>query len=91
MCLKGDFAHVAVLEEMYEKLQRRPRGDKSVEAPSQEVDDDDDDEEEEEEGEEDGVEHGEAMEVDTRSTKLEPIVDEDGFQLVQAKGRRKGR
>ena len=47
MCLKGDFAHVAVLEEMYEKLQRRPRGDKSVEVPSQEVDDDDDEEEEE--------------------------------------------
>jgi len=88
MCLKGDFAHVAVLEEMYEKLHRRPRGDKSVEAPSQEVDDD---EEEEEEGEEDGVEHGETMEVDTRPTKLEPIVDEDGFQLVQGKGRRKGR
>ena len=89
MCLKGDFAHVAVLEEMYEKLHRRPRADKSVEAPSQEVDDEDDDDDDE--GEEAGVEHGEAMEVDTRPTKLEPMVDEDGFQLVQGKGRRKGR
>jgi pre-rRNA-processing protein TSR2 len=90
MCLKGDFAHMEVLEEMYEKLQRRPRGDQSVEAPSQEVDDDDDDDGEEEKLE-DGVEDGEAMEIDTRPTKLEPIVDEDGFQLVQGKGRRKGR
>jgi pre-rRNA-processing protein TSR2 len=86
MCLKGDFAHVAVLEEMYEKLHRRPRADKSVEAPSQEAD-----EEEDDDGEEGEVEHAEAMEVDTRPTKLEPIVDEDGFQLVQGKGRRKGR
>jgi len=87
MCLKGDFAHVAVLEEMYEKLQRRPRGDKSVEAPSQETD------EEVEEEDEDGdkAEDGEAMEVDPRPTKPEPMVDEDGFQLVQGKGRRKGR
>jgi len=86
MCLKGDFAHVAVLEEMYEKLQRQPRANKSVEAPSQEVDDDDEEEEEEE-----GLEDGEAMEVDPRPTKSEPVVDEDGFQLVQGKGRRKGR
>ena len=87
MCLKGDFAHVAVLEEMYEKLQRRPRGDKSVEAPSQETDDD----EEEDDDDGDTVGDGEAMDVDPRPTKSEPIVDEDGFQLVQGKGRRKGR
>lgn len=87
MCLKGDFAHVAVLEEMYEKLKRRPRADKSIEAPSQEVDDD----EVEEEDDEDTMGDGEEMDVDPRPTKSEPIVDEDGFQLVQGKGRRKGR
>jgi len=86
MCLKGDFAHVAVLEEMYEKLQRRPREDKGIEAPSQEVDDEDEEEEEDEDG--DALE---AMDVDSRPTKSEPVVDEDGFQLVQGKGRRKGR
>ena len=84
MCLKGDFAHVAVLEEIYERLKRQPRVDKRVEAPSQEVDED-------EEGDADEVGDGETMVLDPPPAKPEPIIDEEGFQLVQGKGRKKGR
>jgi len=91
MCSKGDFANVAALEEMYERLKRQPRGDKSVEAPSQEVEDDEVEVEEGEGDEEETVLDGEAMAMDPPAPKSQPIVDEDGFQLVQGKGRRKGR
>ena len=71
---------------MYEKLKGRKRNDRVLPSPSQDVDED-----EAEEEIEDQDEDGEAMEVDqSTSAKQEPIIDEDGFQLVQ-KGRRKGR
>jgi hypothetical protein len=70
---------------MYQKLKRRPRNDTALISPPQEVDDDED--------EEDDVtnEDGEAMDVETPVRNDGPIIDEDGFQLVQGKGRRKGR
>ncbi len=83
-CLQGDFQHIAVLEEMYQKLKGRPRNDTALKAPHQEVDDEEDDDD-------DDREDGEAMEVETTSQNDGPIVDEDGFQLVQGKGRRKGK
>lgn len=85
--MQGDFQHVTALEQMYEKLKGRKRSDRILPSPSQDVDED----EVEEEIEDDEDEAAEAMEVDQpTSTKQEPIIDEDGFQLVQ-KGRRKGR
>ena len=84
-CVQGDFQHITVLEEIYQKLKRRPRNDIALEPPPQEVDDD-----EEEEDEIDN-EDGEPMDVDLPSRNAGPIIDEDGFQLVQGKGTRKGR
>jgi pre-rRNA-processing protein TSR2 len=77
------------LEEIYQSLKKRPRGDKVVQPPSQ-VDGDDEsgDEMDEEENE---IQDGQAMAVDAspREDANLPIVDEDGFQLVQGKGRRR--
>ena len=84
-CLQGDFQHITVLEEMYQKLKRGPRNDIALKSPPQEVDDDEDEEDELDN------EDGEAMDVETPSLNDGPIIDEDGFQLVQGKGRRKGR
>jgi pre-rRNA-processing protein TSR2 len=90
-CLQGDFQHITVLEELYEKLRRRPRNDTALKSPSQddveEGDDDDDDGGTVEDEEEDG----EAMDVETSQENSGPIIDEDGFQLVQGKGKRRGR
>jgi len=82
-----------VLEEIYQKLKRRPRNDTALEPPPQEVDDDEDDEYEDDEYDEDEIdnEDGETMDVETPGQNDGPIIDEDGFQLVQGKGRRKGR
>ena len=68
---------------MYEKLKRRPRNDAALKEPHQETEDEEDDDDEEEDGEK--------MEVETLSQNDGPMVDEDGFQLVQGKGRRKGK
>lgn len=85
-CLQGDFQHVTVLEELYEKLRRQPRNDTAMKPPPQSDDDeeDEDDVDEEQEG-------GEAMDVEIVQENKGPIVDEDGFQLVQGKGKRRGR
>ena len=84
-CLQGDFQHVIVLERMYEELRRRPQ--RSKELPPEEVDDGDDEIGDSEA--EDGEKGGEAMEVEVPRKNNEPILDEEGFQLVQGKGRRK--
>lgn len=85
LCVQGDFQHITVLEEMYQKLKRQPRNDKALSPPPQEVDDDEDEEVEI------NNKTGEAMQVETSNQNDGPILDEDGFQLVQGKGRRKGR
>lgn len=87
LCLQGDFKHVENLERMYDALKRRPK-----QQPQIEVEDEEDDSGEEmEEGEGDSStgregRDGQGMEVDNA-----PVIDEDGFQLVQGKGRRRGR
>jgi len=86
-CLVGDFAHLDVLDELFQKLRRRPRNDQSVEAPSHEVDDD----EGEGEDEDDDSSRMDVEEIDVEPTSRQgPIIDDEGFELVQ-KGRRKGR
>jgi pre-rRNA-processing protein TSR2 len=86
--LNGDFQHVAVLEQIYQDLKKRPRSDKVAQPPQTDVDDADGDsgDEMEDEGGD-----GQAMAVDetSREAANAPIVDEDGFQLVQGKGRRR--
>lgn len=54
-----------------------------------EGDDDEDDEDEEDYDDEDEDEEMDEVVPDLVSSKPEPIVDEDGFELVQPKGRRK--
>jgi hypothetical protein len=80
LCLQGDFQHIARLEEIYQTLKRRP----PVIATKEEINQVDDDEE----VDDDGKEEGEAMEIE-KPEKAVPIIDEDGFQLVQARGRRR--
>jgi hypothetical protein len=80
LCLQGDFQHIARLEEIYQTLKRRP----PVIATKEEVNEVDDDEE----VDDDGKEEGEAMEIE-KPEKAVPIIDEDGFQLVQGRGRRR--
>jgi hypothetical protein len=78
---------VNVLDEMYQKLRRRPRNDKAMEAPTQEVDDD---EEDAEDADDDSTQMDvDIMDVDS-TAKQAPIIDDEGFELVQ-KGRRRGR
>jgi hypothetical protein len=87
LCLQGDFKHVDNLERMYEALKRRPKQQPKIEVEGEE----DDSGEEIEDGQEeistggDGGE-GQGMDVDNR-----PVIDEDGFQLVQGKGKRRGK
>lgn len=78
LCLQGDFQHITRLEEIYQKLKKRP----PVAVTKEEV------EEVEEDEAVDGAEEGEAMQIE-RPEKTGPIIDEDGFQLVQGKGRRR--
>ena len=91
-CRQGDFQHLVVLEEMYEKLRRRPRSDTVMKPhPQDEVDEDDEDDDDEEPDEE---EQGEAMDLEpSRDANRNegPVIDDDGFQLVQGKGKRRGR
>jgi pre-rRNA-processing protein TSR2 len=59
--------------------------------PQDEVDEDDEDDEDEDVDEEEG---GEAMDLEPprdASINEGPIIDDDGFQLVQGKGKRRGR
>lgn len=77
------------MEEIYQNLKKRPRGDKVVQPPPQVEGDDESGEEMDEE--ENEAEEGQAMALDTGLTENAhtPTVDEDGFQLVQGKGRRR--
>jgi len=84
--LVGDFAHVNLLDEMYQKLKRRPRNDKSIQSPSQEAEDDETEHEDDNATDRMDVEE---MDIDSLP-KQGPVIDEEGFELVQ-KGRRKGR
>jgi pre-rRNA-processing protein TSR2 len=81
---------VAVLEQMYQNLKKRPRSDKVIQPPAQ-ADADDSEDDSGDEMEETGADDGQAMAVDAASREdvTVPIVDEDGFQLVQGKGRRR--
>jgi pre-rRNA-processing protein TSR2 len=89
-CAQGDYQHIEVLEQMYQNLQRQPRSDVIINQPDESQEDDDDDEDDEMETDENGDgDHQGAMEVET-SQNIGPIIDEEGFELVQ-KGRRRGR
>jgi hypothetical protein len=79
LCLKRDFQHIARLEEIYQTLKRRP----PVVATKEEVQEVDNEEEAE-----DYENEGEAMQIE-KPEKAVPIIDEDGFQLVQGRGRRR--
>lgn len=80
LCVQGHFQHITRLEEIYQKLKKRP----PVTATKEEVEEVD-----EEEEEVDGEAEGEAMQIESPE-RSGPITDEDGFQLVQGKGRRRG-
>ena len=77
------------LDELYQKLRRRPRDDRAVQSPPQEVEDHEVDDDAEDGDSADRMDV-EEMEVDPALTQG-PIIDEDGFELVQPKGRRRGR
>ncbi|WLF77609.1 rRNA accumulation- protein [Lodderomyces elongisporus] len=87
-----------LIDELYAKWLEKGQNKSSApvkveEDPNNPDSDDDDDEEEEEEEEEEQRQHihssGDAMEVDTEpSSRNQPIVDDDGFELV-TKGRRR--
>ena len=79
LCLQGDFQHISRLEEIYQKLKKRP----PVAATKEEVEEVD----EENEGIDDDN-GAEAMQVE-KAEKTGPIVDDDGFQLVQGRRTRK--
>lgn len=89
--MQGDFQHISVLEEIYDRLKRRPRNDQELNPPPQEsINDDNDDDDEDTENNE-AEDDAEAMDVEASRANNGPIIDEDGFQLVQGKGRRRGR
>jgi hypothetical protein len=88
--LKGEFAHVAVLDDMYQKLRRQTRTDQTQQPQldgnvDNSMVDVTDDQGAEREGND--TEAGQVMDVEPSSNA--PAVDEDGFQLVQGRGRRK--
>lgn len=91
-CLQGDFQHIAVLEEIYQKLQRRPREDKMLQPQFQEDIEDDENDESDMNLDESADENPAQPELNNpaASSDNRPIIDEDGFQLVQGKGRRRG-
>ena len=84
-CLAGEFEHVERLERVYESMMRRPRQEVKVQVEDQESESGEMSEEDTRQGDADGKD-GQGMEVDDG-----PVIDEDGFQLVQGKGKRRGR
>jgi len=90
----GDEARVGEWEARAEALRGR-RVDVNVQETIRHVDENGEeweDEEEDEEEEEEGMEvDGEAPQLVERTEQQEPIVDEDGFTLVQGKNKGKGR
>ncbi|BFZ56592.1 rRNA accumulation-related protein [Savitreella phatthalungensis] len=92
-CCRGDFDEIKQMKEKFEA-----RGNKATPSASRRErteGDDDDSSDEGDEDHEDGNGDDEMMDVDTQageaSTRrhtIEPVVDEDGFELVQKKGRR---
>jgi hypothetical protein len=87
LCLQGDFKHVENLERMYDALRRRPK-----QQPRIEVEDEEDDSGGEmQEGEEDSSTGGDGKDKQGMEVDNAPVIDEDGFQLVQGKGRRRGK
>jgi hypothetical protein len=87
--VKGDFEHIVVLEELYQDLRRRSRlnQDHQLEDDSDSADAMDGQESNEKVTIPNGEMEGLAIEVEPSSTM--PLVDEDGFQLVQGRGRRR--
>jgi len=79
LCLQGDFQYISRLEEIYQNLKKRL----PVAATKEKVEEIDD--ENEELNADDG---GESMQIE-KAEKTGLIVDEDGFQLVQGRRRRK--
>lgn len=77
------------VEKLYLEWQEKQRTKKSKRVVHIEGDDDEDDEDEEDYDDEDEDEEMDEVVPDLVSSKPEPIVDEDGFELVQPKGRRK--
>lgn len=87
MCVQGDFEHVERLESVYEALRRRPQQEMKIQAEEQGESEEGEELTEGEDTATDGDEKDEqAMKVDNG-----PVIDEDGFQLVQGKGRRRAR
>jgi len=79
LCLQGNFQYISRLEEIYQNLKKRP----PVAATKEEVEEVDDENEEV-----DGDDGGELIQIE-KAEKTGPIVDEDGFQLVQGRRRQK--
>jgi hypothetical protein len=92
-CLQGDFQHITILEEIYQNLQRHPLEDIAIQPQSQEAIEDDEDDESEMDVDETVDENPAQPNLNAlaSSSSNGPIIDEEGFQLVQTKGRRRGR
>jgi pre-rRNA-processing protein TSR2 len=92
LCGQGEFEHVERLERVYEGLRRRPRQEIKIQVEEEDDGGSESEGEEMQEEADNATTNGgdgkdeQGMEVDNG-----PVVDEDGFQLVQGKGRRRGR
>ncbi|KAF3915617.1 hypothetical protein ABW21_db0208269 [Orbilia brochopaga] len=92
-CAANDLTGVQSLQGMWDKLSKnKPRVQVVRQGDS---DDDEDEEDEDEDGEDEG--NGNSMDVDEApqlvavKERVEKVLDEDGFELVQKKGRRTAR
>ncbi|KAG0206184.1 hypothetical protein BGX28_002319 [Mortierella sp. GBA30] len=85
-CTHGKYDLVQTLKQDSQKISGAIKGSKSQKTG----DDDDDSSDDEDEGGEDmDVEMGESSSAPARQEKPEPIIDEDGFETVVKKGKRR--
>jgi pre-rRNA-processing protein TSR2 len=97
-CTHGKYDLVETLKQDSQKISGSLASSKSQRARKDDGDDDDDDDSSDEDGQ-DGEANSEGMDVEMgesssagappRREKLEPVIDDDGFETVVRKGRRK--
>ena len=77
------------VEQLYLEWEEKQKTKKAKRVIHVEGDDDDDNDDQDDDDNEDEDEEMEEAMPDLVSTKPEPVVDDDGFELVQPKGRRR--
>ncbi|CAI4047176.1 Tsr2p SKDI_12G4610 [Saccharomyces kudriavzevii IFO 1802] len=87
-CFNLNYNKVEKLYLDWEEKQKTRKSKRVVNVEGDDDDDDDDDDEDEYDDEDDDEEMDELV-PDLVSSKAEPVVDDDGFELVQPKGRRR--